>query len=205
MKVSGPNDAANRAYAAELMRRLKHIPGIADLRLQQSESYPSLQVNVDRKRAAELGITERDVTSSLGASLAGTSQTAPTYWLNPANGVSYSVVGSTPQYRMSSIAQLEALPITGSNGHTAVLGGIASLARTDTADVVSHYNITPTLTCTPTSRAVTWAASRQTSSTSSKTLRSYARKARPSACTARSPRCTKPFTAWASACWARWC
>lgn len=145
MKVSEPNDVANRAYAAELMRRLKHIPGIADLRLQQSESYPSLQVNVDRKRAAELGITERDVTSSLGASLAGTSQTAPTYWLNPANGGFYSVVGSTPQYRMSSIAQLEALPITGSNGHTAVLGGIASLARTDTADVVSHYNITPTL------------------------------------------------------------
>ncbi|WP_240164590.1 efflux RND transporter permease subunit [Pantoea sp. Ap-967] len=145
VKISGPNDAANRAYAAELMRRLQHVPGIADLRLQQSESYPSLQVNVDRKRAAELGITERDVTASLGASLAGTSQTAPTYWLNPANGVSYSVVGATPQYRMSSIAQLQALPITGSNGHSTVLGGIASLARTDTADVVSHYNITPTL------------------------------------------------------------
>ena len=145
VKISGPDDAANRAYAAEVMRRLQHVAGIADLRLQQSESYPSLQVNVDRERAAELGITERDVTASLGASLAGTSQTAPTYWLNPANGVSYSVVGATPQYKMSSIAQLEALPITGSNGHTAVLGGIASLARSNTADVVSHYNITPTL------------------------------------------------------------
>ncbi|MNM29827.1 Multidrug resistance protein MdtC [compost metagenome] len=145
VKISGPNDAANRDYAAELQRRLQHIPGIADLRLQQSESYPSLQVNVDRKRAAELGITERDVTASLGASLAGTSQTAPTFWLNPANGVSYSVVGSTPQYRMSSLAQLAALPITASSGRTVVLGAIASFTRSTSADVVTHYNITPTL------------------------------------------------------------
>jgi len=145
VKISGPNDAANRAYAAELQRRLQHVSGIADLRLQQSESYPSLQVNVNRKRAAELGITEKDVTASLGASLAGTSQTAPTYWLNPANGVSYSVVGATPQYRMDSLPELEALPITGSNGQTAVLGGIANIQRVDTADVITHYNVTPTL------------------------------------------------------------
>lgn len=145
VKISGPNDAANRAYAAELQRRLQHVAGIADLRLQQSKSYPSLQVNVNRKRAAELGITEKDVTASLGASLAGTAQTAPTYWLNPANGVSYSVVGATPQYRMNSLPELEALPITGSNGQTAVLGGIADIKRVDTADVITHYNVTPTL------------------------------------------------------------
>jgi multidrug efflux pump subunit AcrB len=92
-----------------------------------------------------LGITEHDVTASLGASLAGTSQTAPTYWLNPANGVSYSVVGATPQYRMDTLPELESLPITGSNGQTAVLGGIATLKRVNTADVITHYNVTPTL------------------------------------------------------------
>ena len=145
VKISGPNDAANRAYAAELQRRLAHVSGIADLRLQQSLGYPSLQVNVDRERASQLGITEHDVTASLGASLAGTSQTAPTYWLNPANGVSYSVVGATPQYRMDTLPELESLPITGSNGQSAVLGGIATLKRVNTADVITHYNVTPTL------------------------------------------------------------
>jgi multidrug efflux pump subunit AcrB len=145
VKISGPNDAANRAYAAELLRRLKHVAGIADLRLQQSLGYPALQVNVDRQRANQLGITERDVTDSLGASLAGTSQTAPTYWLNPANGVSYSVVGATPQYRMDTLPALESLPITGSNGQSTVLGGIATLKRVNTADVITHYNVTPTL------------------------------------------------------------
>jgi multidrug efflux pump subunit AcrB len=145
VKISGPNDAANRAYAAELQRRLEHVSGIADLRLQQSLGYPSLQVNVDRQRANQLGITERDVTNSLGASLAGTSQTAPTYWLNPANGVSYSVVGATPQYRMDTLPELESLPITGSNGQSAVLGGIATLKRVNSADVITHYYVTPTL------------------------------------------------------------
>ncbi len=145
VKISGPNDAANRAYAAELQRRLEHVSGIADLRLQQSLGYPSLQVNVDRQRANQLGITERDVTTSLGASLAGTSQTAPTYWLNPANGVSYSVVGATPQYRMDTLPELESLPITGSNGQSTVLGGIATLKRVNSADVITHYNVTPTL------------------------------------------------------------
>lgn len=145
VKVSGPNAEANRAYAIELQRRLEHVPGIADLRLQQSTGYPSLQVNVDRMRAKQLGITEHDVTTSLGASLAGTSQVAPTYWLNPKNGVSYSVVAATPQYRLDSLPTLEALPITGSNGQSQILGGLATIKRVESAAVVTHYNIQPTL------------------------------------------------------------
>ncbi|MFP3701048.1 hypothetical protein SB758_36830, partial [Burkholderia sp. SIMBA_013] len=87
---------ANRAFALQLQRRLQHVPGIADLRIQQSTGYPSLQVKVDRLRANGLGITERDVTNSMVASLAGSSQVAPTFWLNPKNGVSYSIVAATP-------------------------------------------------------------------------------------------------------------
>ncbi|MDB6049377.1 MAG: transporter, partial [Pseudomonas sp.] len=145
VKVSGPDAVANRAFAIELQRRLEHVPGIADLRLQQSAGYPSLQVDVDRLRAKQLGITERDVTTSLGASLAGTSQVAPTYWLNPKNGVSYSVVGATPQYRLDSLPTLEALPITGSNGQSQILGGLATIKRVESPAVVTHYNIQPTL------------------------------------------------------------
>jgi multidrug efflux pump subunit AcrB len=145
LKISGPDGEANRAYAVELQRRLQHIPGIADLRIQQSIGYPSLQVDVDRLRAKQLGITEKDVTTSLGASLAGTSQVAPTYWLNPKNGVSYSVVAATPQYRLDSLPSLEALPITGSDGQSQILGGLATIKRVDSPAVVTHYNIQPTL------------------------------------------------------------
>ncbi|QIH08586.1 MULTISPECIES: efflux RND transporter permease subunit [unclassified Pseudomonas] len=145
VKISGPDDAANRAYALELQRRLRHVPGIADLRLQQSTGYPSLAVKVDRLRANGLGITERDVTNSMVASLAGSSQVAPTFWLNPKNGVSYSIVAATPQYRLDSLPALEALPVTGSNGQAQILGGLANISRADSPAVVSHYNIQPTL------------------------------------------------------------
>ncbi|WP_409303495.1 efflux RND transporter permease subunit [Pseudomonas sp. KCJK8993] len=145
VKISGPDEAANRAYALELQRRLRHVPGIADLRLQQSTGYPSLAVKVDRLRANGLGITERDVTNSMVASLAGSSQVAPTFWLNPKNGVSYSIVAATPQYRLDSLPALEALPVTGSNGQAQILGGLADISRVDSPAVVSHYNIQPTL------------------------------------------------------------
>ena len=143
VKISGRDDEANRAYALELQRRLQHVPGIADLRIQQSVGYPSLQVKVDRLRANGLGITERDVTNSMVASLAGSSQVAPTFWLNPQNGVSYGVVAATPQYRLDSLPALEALP--GSNGQSQILGGLATISRVQSPAVVTHYNIQPTL------------------------------------------------------------
>ncbi len=80
------------------------MPGVADARIQQSRRNPAVKVNVDRSRAQYVGVTERDVTTSLGTSLAGTSQVTPTYWLNPANGVSYPIVIQTPQYKLDSIA-----------------------------------------------------------------------------------------------------
>lgn len=145
VKISGRSDEENRAYAVELERRLRNVPGIADLRIQQSTGYPSLQVNVDRLRANGLGITERDVTNSMVASLAGSSQVAPTFWLNPANGVSYSIVAATPQYRLDSLPSLEALPVTGANGQSQILGGVATISRVQSPAVVTHYNIEPTL------------------------------------------------------------
>jgi multidrug efflux pump subunit AcrB len=145
VKISGPDNAANHAYALELQRRMKQIPGVADLRIQQSNGYPTLKVDVNRERANGLGITERDVTNSMVASLAGSSQVAPTYWLNPANGVSYSIVAATPQYRLDSLPALEALPVTGANGQSQILGGLADIHRVQTPAVVTHYNIEPTL------------------------------------------------------------
>ena len=144
VKISGENNVANQAYAIRLLRAMRAIPGIADVRLQQSTGAPQLNVNVNRTRADELGITERDVTNSMVASLAGSLQVAPTFWLNHANGVSYAVVAQTPQYLIDTLADLNSLPITSSTtgGHQ-ILGAIATIERTSSPAVVSHYNIAP--------------------------------------------------------------
>jgi multidrug efflux pump subunit AcrB len=143
VQVTGPDNAANLAYIQTAMKRLRTVPGIADVRLAQATNYPELRVNVDRTRAGELGVSERDVTNSLSTELAGSGQTAPAYWLNPRNGVSYPIVAQTPQYRMDSMSDLAGVPITGASGAYQVLGAIAGVERDDTDAVISHYDIAP--------------------------------------------------------------
>jgi multidrug efflux pump subunit AcrB len=144
VSIAGRDRKGNEAYAENIMKELRKIDGIVDVRLQQSSSYPQLNVKVDRVRADSLGITERDVTNSMVASLAGSSQVAPAFWLNPKNGVSYAIVAATPQYLMDSMADLKALPVTASgDGATQILGGVANFTRGPSDAVVSHYNIMP--------------------------------------------------------------
>lgn len=147
LQISGPNADANRAYAEKLMARMRQIPGLADVRIQQPASSPQMRVDVDRSRMAQLGLTERDVTNTMIASLAGTGQVSPTYWLNPKNGVTYSVVAQTPEYQVSSIAGLQGLPITAPSGTGAAqtLGGLATITRESAPGLVSHYDIRPVL------------------------------------------------------------
>jgi multidrug efflux pump subunit AcrB len=142
LQIRGPNLAANYDYATKLLRKIRLVPGIADARIQQSRANPGFKVDVDRSRAQYLGVNERDVTNALGVSLAGTSQVAPTYWLNPQNGVSYAVAIQTPQYRVDTLGALENLPITSANAETPqVLGGVADINRTATNSVISQYDI----------------------------------------------------------------
>ena len=143
VQVTGPDRAANRAYATELLRRIRTVPGVADPRVQQASTYPQFTVSVDRARAAQLGVTEQDVTNAVVASLSGTSQVSPTYWLDPHNGVSYPIVAQTPQYRMTTLSALQNLPVTGANGQSQLLGGLATITRGVGNAVVSHYNIEP--------------------------------------------------------------
>ena len=112
LQIRGANQQANFVYANQLLSRIRKIPGIADARIQQSPNAPTFNIEVDRTRAQYVGLTERDVTNSLVVNLAGSSQVAPTYYLNPDNGVSYSIVMQTPQYKMDSLSALQALPIT---------------------------------------------------------------------------------------------
>jgi multidrug efflux pump subunit AcrB len=142
LQIRGADLGANFEYADKLLSRIRRIPGIADARIQQSPNNPSLNIDVDRTRAQYVGVTERDVTNSLVVNLAGSAQVAPTYYLNPDNGVSYSIVMQTPQYQMDSMGALETLPITAGNTQAApILGGIADIKRTTSNAVVSQYDI----------------------------------------------------------------
>ncbi len=144
IQIRGANLAANFEYANTLLKAIRGIPGVADARIQQSAKSPVFDVNMDRGQAQELGITPRDVTNNLVVNLAGSSQVAPTFWLNPTNGVSYSVVMQTPQYNLDSLNDLANLPVSsGSNNNQQLLGGIASFNRTTRNAVVSQYDIQP--------------------------------------------------------------
>jgi multidrug efflux pump subunit AcrB len=144
VQIAGPDQKANETYAHMLTARLKHIAGIADVRLQQANDYPELGFDVDRAEADRVGITENDVTKSLSVNLAGSFQIAPTFWLNPRNGVSYPIVVQAPQYRLDSLSQLQNLPVTGGQtGQAQLLGALGTLHREPSAAVVSHYAVQP--------------------------------------------------------------
>jgi multidrug efflux pump subunit AcrB len=144
LQIRGANVAANFAHANDLLNRLRRIPGIADARIQQSPNNPTFNIDVDRTRAQYVGLTERDVTNSLTVNLAGSGQVAPTYYLNPDNGVSYSIVMQTPQFQIDSLSALETLPITAATtANPPILGGIASISRSISSAVVSQYDIQP--------------------------------------------------------------
>ncbi|PZA13335.1 AcrB/AcrD/AcrF family protein [Rhodopseudomonas palustris] len=144
LQIRGANLAANFDYAGKLLARIKRIPGVADARIQQSPNNPTFKIDVDRTRAQYVGLTERDVTNSLVVNLAGSSQVAPTYYLNPDNGVSYSIVMQTPQYHVDSLSKLETIPISASGAAAAgapILGGLAEIKRAAGNAVVSQYDI----------------------------------------------------------------
>jgi multidrug efflux pump subunit AcrB len=144
LQVSGPDPAKDQAYAAELLARLRAIPGVADARLQQGSTYPALAVDVNRTQADRLGLTEKDVANSLNTSLAGSAQTAPAYWLNPRNGVSYPIVAQTPQYRVDTLSDLNNVPVSGAPGSMPqIMGAVATLHRESVPAIVSHYAIEP--------------------------------------------------------------
>lgn len=148
IQIAGKDAAANRAYAQKLLAKIGTIPGLADARIQQPGRSPQLNVDVDRSRAGQYGLTERDITSSLGSSLAGTSQTAPVFFLDPKSGVSYPVVAQTPEYLVGSISALSNVPVAAAgnrDGAVQTLGGLATINRSNTLPVVSHYNIAPVL------------------------------------------------------------
>jgi CzcA family heavy metal efflux pump len=144
VQIRGRDVASNYVYAQQLLKKIRAIPGVADARIQQSNRAPMFKVDVDRTQAQQLGLTTRDVTNSLVVNLAGSSQVAPTYWLNPANGVSYPIVMQTPQREMDSLAALSNLPIgNGATTGETTLGALATFERGNGSALISQYDVQP--------------------------------------------------------------
>jgi multidrug efflux pump subunit AcrB len=144
VQIIGNNQKANYAYATDLLKRIRLVPGIADLRIQQVFNYPQLNVDVDRTMAQDVGLTQRDVANSLLVTLSGSAQVHPNFWLNPDNGVSYPIVAQMPQYRIDTMSDLINVPMaSGETDKLQFLGGLARITPGPSAGVVSHYNVQP--------------------------------------------------------------
>jgi multidrug efflux pump subunit AcrB len=148
IQVEGANKEGNRKFADQLLSQVRSVPGVVDLRLQQPFDQPKLHITVDRTKAADAGLTQRDIASSLLVSLSGSFQTTPAFWLNPVNGVNYSVVTQSPEYRIQSLQDLQNVPVSSqadAASKAEILGDLSSISRGSSMALVNHYNIRPVL------------------------------------------------------------
>ena len=144
IQVVSRNRQLGYKIARDLEHRVAQIPGAVDVHLHQVANYPDLEIKVDRSKADQLGLTQRDVANSLLVSLSSSGQTQPNFWLDPANGVSYPVSAQTPQFRIESLEDITRTPITPpGGGNSSLLANIADVKRATSMAVTNHYNVQP--------------------------------------------------------------
>jgi multidrug efflux pump subunit AcrB len=148
IQIMGRDRQKSREIAIALAEGIRHVPGAVDVRIQQPANQPELHIAVDRIRASQMGLTERDVAGSVLLTLSGSSQTQPNYWLNPQNGIQYLVNIRVPEYAMDSLSAFNAMPLNaGKPGGTGpqILANVASVKRKNGSPIYSHYNVTPVI------------------------------------------------------------
>jgi multidrug efflux pump subunit AcrB len=163
IEIIGAQQQANREIAERMMNEIRYVPGATDLRIQQPFDNPELTINVDRTKAQQIGLEQRDVAQSLLVATSGSYQTNPTYYLNPQNGVSYNIAVQSPQYNLDSLQDLNNIPLTAGSGAGAIgsgvapsayqrggapvqiLGNVSSIVRGEDLGTVSHFNIAPVI------------------------------------------------------------
>jgi len=143
--ITGANQQGNFAVAQRLAAQMKHIPGAVDVHVQQAYDAPTLFMNIDRTRVQAIGLQARDVAQNVLVSLSSSFQTAPTFWLDPRNGINYNIAVQTPQYRVDSYQALQNTPVTAPNPNvpSQILANLVTTSTTSRPAVVSHYNAQP--------------------------------------------------------------
>jgi len=146
IQIVGADIRTNYDIGQKIANRLRLIPGTADVHVQQMMSLPTLFVDMDRTRVNQVGLTAQNVAQSVLISLSGSFQTAPNFWLNPKNGVTYPIAVQSPQYRMTSLQDLMNTPVTNGNPQGAqVLSNLALVKPTTRPAVVNHYSVQPVI------------------------------------------------------------
>jgi len=143
--VTGMNQRGNYVIAEELSNQMRQIPGTVDVHVQQAFDDPTLHLDVDRSRAQYVGLQAKDVAQNLLVSLSSSFQTAPAFWLDPQNGVSYNVAVQSPQYRVDTYQALENTPVTGTSPRMPpqILGNLVNISTTTRQAEISHYDVEP--------------------------------------------------------------
>ena len=143
LQVVGQDREHNYDLAHRLARRVAAIPGAVDVRVQQVARAPGFFVNIDREGAQTLGLTAQDVAQTLQLGLSSSVQVSPTFWVNPANGIPYTVAVQWPQYRVESLETIRNLPVVAKDGSSQTLGNVATISDRSTAALISHYDVQP--------------------------------------------------------------
>ncbi len=147
IQVIGNNLQGNRVWADRLLQKIRYVPGTTDLRIQQPFDKPYLHLRIERTKAQQLGFSAHDIAQNLLVSLSGSFQTAPTFWVDPRNGVSYSIATQVPQYRVDTIQGLVNTPVTGTNPSAppSLMASLVSMQRGSGMALVSHYDVAPVI------------------------------------------------------------
>jgi len=145
IQIVGANQPANYEIATRLANKMEHVPGAVDVHVQQAFDGPTLYMNLNRTRSQYVGMQARDVAQNLLVSLSSSFQTSPNFWLDPRNGVSYSVAVQTPQYRVDTFQDLQNTPISGSapGATPQILGNLVTTQNVARPASISHYNVQP--------------------------------------------------------------
>ena len=144
VQVVGTNMQQSYDIAQRIANRMRHIPGTADVHVQQMLSLPTLHMDIQRTRVTQVGLTAREVAQSALVSLSGSFQTSPNFWLNPRNLVTYQMAVQTPQYRMTDLQDLMNIPVISQQGPQ-LMGNLVQLTPTVRAATVHHYNVQPVM------------------------------------------------------------
>jgi len=142
VQVVGTDLQTNYGIAQQIANRMRHIPGTADVHVQQMLALPTLQMDIERTRVTQVGLTAREVEQSALVSLSGSFQTAPNFWLNPQNEVTYQIAVQSPQYRMTNLQDLLNIPVVSQQGPQ-LMGNLVQLSPAVRPATVSHYNVQP--------------------------------------------------------------
>jgi CzcA family heavy metal efflux pump len=142
VQVVGTNMQSNYEVAQQIANRMRHIPGAADVHVQQMLSLPTLHMDIERTRVTQVGLTARDVAQSALVSLSGSFQTSPNFWLNPKNAVTYQIAVQAPQYRMTDLHDLMNVPVISQQGPQ-LMGNLVQISPAVRAATVNHWNVQP--------------------------------------------------------------